>query len=180
MRIADALIDPLVAQWLAGRAERALHGGDAAKARHHALRAVARHAEVPRGQYLLGVALLQEKEHEAALKVLEKAEEVDGATPDVLYARGCCLHEMGRLDEAREALEKMLAAFAKDAAASYTLGQIELRQDHPLAARRWLERAAELDFLIVRERIDRLRKLHAEAGGPGPTPCACPGTDDEG
>lgn len=170
------LVDPFTAQSLLGRAERELVANRSENAVTHAREALRRHVDVPRGHYFLGVGLLHEKRYDEALETLREAEKRDGPTPDVLYALGCCYHEMGRLAEARDALQRMLAAFAKDAAAYYTLGQIALQEGNDAEARRHFERAALLDFLLVRERLQRLRKASQERPA-----YACPGTGtDEG
>lgn len=151
-----ALVDPLFALYHAGRAERALLRSRPEQALREAREAVRRYPDIPRGFCLLGLAYLQQEEPLLALQCLKEAARRDGETPDVLYAQGCCHHEMGELDQARRCLQKMLAAFAKDAAAHYTLGQIDLEQHHEREARQHFEQAAFLDFLLVRERVRRL------------------------
>jgi tetratricopeptide (TPR) repeat protein len=125
--------------------------------------ATRRFAAVPRGWCLLSVAYMHNKQYEESLAAVRSGLAQDGDTPDLLYALGCCLHEMGDRAGAREALNKMLAGFAKDAAAIYTLGQIDLEEHDELNARRHLERAAFLDFLLIRERFDRLRRAVSAA-----------------
>jgi len=163
----------LAARSRAGRAEKAILKGDFAAAETHAREALARQGDVGRGHYFLGVALLGQKRPALALPEFLASAEIDGSTPDILYALGCCYQELARYDEARDALHRMLAAFAKDAAAHYTLGQIDLVENNDADARRHFERAAFLDFLLIRERMDRLRKAVASAPGyncPGERP----------
>lgn len=155
-RIVGAIVDPLFAQVLVSRADKALIKQQPAAALEYARAAVRRYPDIPRGFCVLGLAYLNQDDPGAALQCLDEAVARDGETPDVLYAQGCCHHEMGHLEEARRCLRKMLAAFAKDAAAYYTLAQIDLEQGHEREARQHFERAAFLDFLIVRERLRRL------------------------
>ena len=155
-RVVGAIVDPLFAQVLVSRAERALAARRTGAALVAAREAVRRYPDIPRGFCILGLAWLGENDPRAALRCLAEAARRDGETPDVLYAQGCCHHEMGNLEEARRRLRKMLDGFAKDAAAYYTLGQIELEQSNEGDARACFERAAFLDFLIVRERIKQL------------------------
>lgn len=157
-----ALIDPMVAQRHVGRAEKMLMTQQPQKALEEARLAVHRYKDVPRGFCLLGLAYLHSGHPAEALRCLEEAARRDGETPDVLYAQGCCYHEIGELDRARERLEKMLEGFEKDASARYTLGQIALEQGRELEARRHLEAAAFLDFLVVKDRVERLKKALAE------------------
>lgn len=170
------LVDPFVSQYLLWRTERALVGSRLEEATSLAREAVERSRESPRALSTLGMCLLQAHQAEEALEVVLEAAKVDGETPDVLYLKGCCLQELGRLSEARETLLKMLAGFAKDAPAMYTLGQIELQEGNLLLARRYFEQAANLDFLVVQERLDHLRRLvdqgppPAEDGPPASTP----------
>lgn len=155
-RIVGAIVDPLFAQIMVSRADKALFKQRSAVALERAREAVRRYPDIPRGFCVLGLAYLNQDDPRSALRCLAEAVERDGETPDVLYAQGCCHHEMGNLDEARRCLRKMLAAFAKDAAAYYTLAQIDLEQGNEREARQHFERAAFLDFLIVRERLKRL------------------------
>jgi len=161
-RLVGGIVDPLFAQLFVSRAEKALYAQRSEAAIVDAREAVRRCPEVPRGFCVLGLAYLQEKQPRAALACLREAARRDGETPDVLYALGCCHHEMGELDEARRCLTRMLEGFAKDAAAHYTLGQIDLEEGDALAARRRFEYAAFLDFLLVRERLRRLSAVLAE------------------
>lgn len=167
-RLVGAIVDPLFAQVLVSRADKALFKQRPAVALACAREAVRRYPDIPRGFCVLGLAYLNQDDPRAALRCLDEAVEHDGETPDVLYAQGCCHHEMGNLDEARRCLRKMLAAFAKDAAAYYTLAQIDLEQGLEREAREHFERAAFLDFLIVRERLRRL----AAAVSKGEPPAA--------
>jgi len=149
-------IDPFVAQRLLSRAERHLVRNQPAQAVRDAREAVRLCPTLPRSLCILGIAYLHERSYQEALQTLTEAARRDGETPDVLYALGCCYHEMKQPEAARRALEKMLAGFAKDAAAHYTLGQLDLEAGCELAARRNFQKAAFLDFLLVR---DRLRAL---------------------
>lgn len=163
--VIGAVIDPPLAQAHLARAEKLLFAQRPIDAIDYARRAVHRYPDVPRGFCILGLAYLQDGQPGKALRCLEEASRRDGQTPDVLYAQGCCYHEMGDLARARERLNKMLAAFAKDASAHYTLGQIDLKEGDELGARRHFERAAYLDFLLVQDRMKRLKSALAEAGG---------------
>lgn len=156
-RAVGAIVDPIAAQKYLGRAERHLLAQAPERALQDALAAVHRHADIPRGFCILGLAYLHSGQPKNALRCLDEAVRHDGETPDVLYAQGCCYHETGDLAKARDRLTKMLAAFAKDAAAHYTLGQIDLEDGRELDARLHFEQAAFLDFLLVKERVQRLK-----------------------
>jgi tetratricopeptide (TPR) repeat protein len=174
-RVIGSLFDPLYAQRLLARAEREIMQASrtdeagrneaAARALAAAREAVHRYPDVPRGFCILAHAYLMSGQAREALRCLDEAAVRDGETPDVLYAQGCCWHELGDLGRARERLTKMLAAFEKDAAAHYTLGQIDLEEGKELEARRHFEQAAFLDFLLVKERVQRLRVALRETKG---------------
>ncbi len=83
-------------------------------------------------------------------EALTQYERLEGAAADaaalaVRRGRARCLLDLGRHDEARAALERLLTAAPQDAPALVLRGKLELRCADPAGAERWLRRAVALD-----------------------------------
>ena len=158
-QVVGSLCDPLMALYLMWRARRCLEAERAERAVQYAREAVHRYPGIPRGFWMLGVALLESGRPADALTCLTEAARSDGETPEVLYTQGRCYHELGLRETARSRLNRMLASFEKDAYACYLLGQIDLEEGNPNAARAQFEQAAFLDFQVAHDRIKTLASL---------------------
>ncbi|WP_324715694.1 tetratricopeptide repeat protein [Carboxydochorda subterranea] len=109
-----------------------------------------------------------------ALKLAQRALELSGEHPDasVLDTYGWVLFQMRRLDEARQQLERAVAASGEDPQAQaeilYHLGMVHLQMQRVDEARRLFGQALALrpDFAKAREALARIGQEGPPAGQP--------------
>jgi tetratricopeptide (TPR) repeat protein len=131
----------------------------------------------PDVHYSVGLVLLQSGRASEAVAHLEAAEGAEGVAPaERDYQLACALAEAGRLDQAREALERVVAAGARGVAESWLeVGGLALRLQAPTLAEAAFRKAVEAApaaaaayeglglALGYQERLDEAERHLAEA-----------------
>jgi len=125
-------------------------GGDACRlpdAELHARRALELRSDFREARNTLGVVLIHSKRPADALLVLQPlTEDILYTTPENAYGNlGWAFLELGRLDEAKDALERAVAAQPRFCVGFYRLGLIHERKSQLEAAREAFSRALAAD-----------------------------------
>jgi predicted O-linked N-acetylglucosamine transferase (SPINDLY family) len=93
---------------------------------------------------LLGSTLLSQRRFESALEFLEKAAVAIPADARIEFLHGLALHRLGRVDEARAAFERSLAADPVDTETLLNAAGLAFASEDFHAARRYAERVLSL------------------------------------
>ncbi len=133
---------------------------------------VAEHPRWQRAALLLGLAYFEEFRHGEARPLLERAIELDPATPDALAARlhlGWSLYYLGEPEAARARFEEVLRARPQEADAHFGLGLIAFDADDVEAAAGRLGTAIDLarragDAAVEGKARARLADVHVRKG----------------
>ncbi|MCI0641664.1 MAG: tetratricopeptide repeat protein [Gemmataceae bacterium] len=89
--------------------------------------------------------LLEDNDPLAAIPHLEHLREQLPTRPEPMARLGQCRFLQGRHDEARRLLEEAVKEMPKDLNLLVYLGKLELQQDRPADAEKWLRRALQVD-----------------------------------
>lgn len=98
----------------------------------------------PETNLRLGQILLQRKQQDIALRLLERAVEADSTRTELLDVYGAALLEAGRPRRGRAVLERTLALDRGRASVLYNLGLLDLKESRPAAGIAHLEEAQAL------------------------------------
>lgn len=122
--------------------------------------------------HLLGVAALQRKRHEEAVRLIGRAVQLKPRFADALSNLGNALRELGRLDEAEESYRKAIALNSGFAMAHYNLGNVLLARKRFDEAARSFRRAIAASPRLVEAHINLGISL-LEAGAPEDAEKSC-------
>jgi tetratricopeptide (TPR) repeat protein len=98
-----------------------------------------------KGRLRLADLLLSEKKTVAALQHLEVVAKTHADSPDYRFILGKGRTLEGKIQEARDLFEKVVAVTPKNPQAHLHLGQIELQEGRPAEAERYFRNALEID-----------------------------------
>ena len=87
----------------------------------------------------------EEKDWPTALAVARQLVQVDPDNPTGWIHQSYCLHELKRTDEARQLLLKVEGKFSRISTIAYNLACYACQLGQPDEARRWLNRAMQLE-----------------------------------
>lgn len=106
-------------------------------------KALARDADHVQARFYLATVLVQEAPEEAAnhLRMLRQREPKNNK---IGFGLAAILHSVGRLEEARQILDEILAEYPNDVSALVERGLLEVDRQRPQDAEHWLRRALEL------------------------------------
>ena len=129
-------------QWRGWVYEQMNARADAMKEYEHALEL---DPEIVQVRLRLAEMLLNEKQPLEALPHLERLRKQYPERADVIARLGQCRFLQGQTDEARQLLTTAVGELPNDQQLLLYLGKLELQDNHPAEAEKWLRRANKLD-----------------------------------
>jgi tetratricopeptide (TPR) repeat protein len=126
-------------------------------------KALALNPDQAQGQLWLAGALMNDGQFKESLALYEKYLEGNKGDPNALFGVANCQYSIGKIDAARQTLKGLLAVEPDFVKAIFLQAQVELAQDKPADALKWLRKAerfapsqADINhtFVIVFERLN--------------------------
>ena len=122
---------------------------------------------------LYGQFLVEEKEFSSARGVFERVLDNRPKEPDVLFAVGILSLELGDLDAARGYLTRLHQTGERIDEASFYLGQVEEKAEHPAAAIAWYNKAQGANLVDARSASPCCEPRRVRWSAPGRSCSSC-------